>query len=107
MSNGATETLLAALSRRSAVLSEPGAWRVWTPREDPAPSAHPLGETCRLVGGETPRLTVGAKWQPRICLRNVSDLISDDNEITYLIARLTVVEEKETTEMAWRDTAET
>ena len=39
--------------------------------------------------------------------RSRTDLIHDDNEITYLIARLTVVEEKETTEMAWRDTAET
>ena len=71
--------LLASLSRRGAVLSEPDSWQVWTPRDEPVPSTHPLGETCRVIRGEKPRLALpGAKWTPRMCLRSVSDAVSNN-----------------------------
>ena len=64
-------------------------------------------------------LTVASKYQvsvggvsgslsmlKQVVRRTRVELTKDENELTYLKERLTIVEEKETNEMSWRDTAE-
>ena len=40
------------------------------------------------------------------CARSRRELIRDENELAYLLEKLQQVEQKETTELAWRDTFE-